>query len=120
MIIAPFLAGLVVGFAAYWAGVWHTRWQVKNFTYRFLPKRPPPGLLMSMAVRNDHAIGAPGYYDQPMFQRRPHATSHRARLDLAISEMEKLYEEVAGYGFYQPQKEEEYARKLEECRRSDT
>lgn len=120
MIIAPFIAGLVVGFAAYWAGVWHTRRQIKKFQYRVLPQRPPPGLLMSMAMRHDHAIGAPGYYDQPIFSRQRGGVSHKDRLNLCIQEMGKLYEEVAGYGFYRPQREQEYLRKLEECRRSDT
>lgn len=121
MILVPFLIGFVMSFAAYWAGVWHTRRQVKKFTYRVLPQRPPPGLLMSMAMRHDHAIGAPGYYDQPIFSRRAGANiSHADRLNLCIQEMGKLYEEVAGYGFYRPQREDEYTKKLEECRRSDT
>lgn len=67
-----------------------------------LPKEPPLGLLVSMAIRNDHGLGVPGYYDQ--FE----PGSHRKRMDAALSEMRKLYEEVSGYGFYQPEKDEYY------------
>lgn len=63
-----------------------------------LPQNPPPGLLMSMAIRSDHGLGVPGYYDQPMFAAS--GLTHQQRLDLALMEMAKLYEEVSGYGFY--------------------
>jgi hypothetical protein len=73
---------------------------------RILPKEPPPGLLMSMAIRFDHALGIPGYYDQPLYAA---VTSHDQRLRATIGQMRQLYEEVSGHGFYQPESEEKYA-----------
>ncbi len=67
-----------------------------------LPQEPAPGLLMSMAVRFDHAIGLPGYYDDPMFASGEPAqrVSHQRRLESTLATMRQLYEEVSGYGFY--------------------
>ena len=118
--IGPFIAGLFIGLACYWAGVWHTRHLARTGRLKLLPKNPPIGLLMSMAMRHDHAIGAPGYYDQPIFSRQRGLISHRDRVNLTIQEMGKLYEEVAGHGFYRPSREKEYAKRLEECRRTGT
>lgn len=72
-----------------------------------LPKVPPPGLLMSMALRSDHGLGCPGYYDQQPFKDSPKG-NHARRLEATISVMRQLYEEVAGYGFYSPDKEAGY------------
>lgn len=76
------------------------------------PLTPPPGLLMSMAIRLDHALGCPGYYDQPIFASQ--GISHADRLRAALADMEKVYHEVTGYGFYYPGKEEAYAEMLKE------
>lgn len=65
-----------------------------------LPKEPPPGLLMSMAIRYDHALAVPGYYDQPFFKEMGECPTHKERLEGALQVMSQLYEEVAGYGFY--------------------
>lgn len=62
-----------------------------------VPVEPPIELLRSMALRFDHALGVPGYYDQPMFVNGP---SHQQRYDSAITVMRQLYEEVVGEGFY--------------------
>lgn len=70
-----------------------------------LPKEPPLGLLISMALRLDHALGCKGYYDQPIFNG---STSHKDRFQNAVNDMRKLYEEVAGYGFYSTDKDEYY------------
>lgn len=71
-----------------------------------LPKEPPLGLLMSMALRYDHGLGCPGYYDtMPTYNGETHAK----RLEATITTMRQLYEEVSGYGFYRPDCEEEYA-----------
>lgn len=70
---------------------------------RTLPKEPSLGLLMSMAIRTDHGLGVPGCYDQ--FE----AGSHRRRLDVALADMKKVYEEIIGQGFYKPERESEYA-----------
>jgi hypothetical protein len=75
-----------------------------------LPKEPPLGLLMSMAIRYDHGLGCPGYYDQPMMQAAvSYPISHQQRLQATITTMRQLYEEVAGYGFYSPKREDDYA-----------
>lgn len=76
-----------------------------------LPKEPPPGLLMSMAIRYDHGLGVPGYYDNLIMGRAPEPwETHAARLASALSLMRKLYEEVSGHGFYRPEREAEYAK----------
>lgn len=64
-----------------------------------LPKIPPEELLHSMAVRYDHGLGIPGYYDShPLFSSGK--LSHKQRYEAAISLMRQLYEEVSGYGFF--------------------
>jgi hypothetical protein len=35
--------------------------------------------------------------------------SHQQRLQATITTMRQLYEEVAGYGFYSPKREDDYA-----------
>ncbi|SDJ39265.1 hypothetical protein SAMN05216605_12838 [Pseudomonas abietaniphila] len=72
--------------------------------------QPSPGLLMSMAIRNDHALGCPGYYDQTIMGRKRgyEGVSHARMLECALTEMRKLYEEVVGAGFYSPEKEAGY------------
>ena len=71
-----------------------------------LPKEPPPGLLMSMALRYDHGLGCPGYYDQELLCGKPGA--HAKKLEATLRIMRQLYEEVAGHGFYKPDREAEY------------
>jgi hypothetical protein len=61
-----------------------------------IPTKPPRALLVSMAMRLDHAFGMPkteifpgvtqGYTDQER--------------EVRLGEMEQVYEEVAGTGFY--------------------
>ena len=63
-----------------------------------LPKEPPEKLLMSMAIRYDHALGCDGYYDQEIFKSS--GMTHEQRLKSTLATMRQLYEEVAGYGFY--------------------
>jgi hypothetical protein len=71
-----------------------------------LPKDPPLGLLMSMAVRSDHGLGCPGYYDQPLLAKP--GVTHAMRLEATLRNMSQIYEEVAGHGFYSPDKEPGY------------
>jgi len=71
-----------------------------------LPKEPPPGLLMSMALRYDHGLGCDGYYD--MFG----AGEHEKRLRGTLATMRQIYEEVSGNGFYRPEREAFYAAML--------
>lgn len=73
-----------------------------------LPQEPPPGLLMSMAVRYDHGLAVSGHYDQLTHVLHGGA-SHAQRLDSTLRTMRQLYEEVAGFGFYRPEHEATYA-----------
>ncbi|WP_414608464.1 hypothetical protein [Stenotrophomonas pavanii] len=79
--------------------------------YVLVPVEPTPGLLMSMAIRSDHALGCPGYYDQEMFTAGGHV-GHQRILEVAISEARKQHEEVVGTGFYTPEKEAAYVAML--------
>lgn len=79
--------------------------------YVLVPVEPTPGLLMSMAIRSDHALGCPGYYDQEMFTAGGHV-GHQRILEVAISEARKQHEEVVGTGFYTPEREAGYAAML--------
>ena len=69
---------------------------------------PSDGLLMSMAIRSDHALGCPGYYDQKVLGRLNNGVSHARMLECALGDMRKLHEEVVGAGFYSPEKETDY------------
>ena len=72
-------------------------------------KAPSKGLLMSMAIRSDHGLAVPGYYDQI------HGPGHhRKRLESTMSAMHQLWEEVTGNGFYSPELEESYVKDYEE------
>ena len=73
-----------------------------------VPVEPPRELLMSMALRLDHGLGCPGYYDQPIFGSGVGVT-HAQRLESALSDMRKVYEEVTGQGFYSPANAERYS-----------
>lgn len=77
-----------------------------------LPKDPPPGLLMSMAIRYDHALGCPGYYDGIKELLGRDGPTHAQRLASTLTQMRQLYEEVSGHGFYSPEREAEYAAML--------
>lgn len=61
---------------------------------------------MSMALRYDHGLAVPGYYDT---FRRPGDPTHAQRLEQTLRTMRKLWEEVTGNGFYSPEKEADYA-----------
>ncbi len=76
--------------------------------YVLVPVEPTPGLLMSMAMRSDHALGCPGYYDQLMFKVPGHV-DHQRMLDAAIADARKQHQEVVGTGFYAPEREGHYA-----------
>lgn len=84
---------------------------------------PTPGLLMSMAIRHDHGLGVPGYYDnlRDMWIRPGKVAdmmpTHAQVLESTLRQMRQLWEEVAGQGFYSPDKEAEYVAILEASRR---
>ncbi|NTF17992.1 hypothetical protein G6L37_06215 [Agrobacterium rubi] len=65
-----------------------------------VPVEPTDALLLSMAVRYDHGLGVPGYYDQELFSAS--GVTHAQRLESALSTMRQLHEEVVGKGFYRP------------------
>lgn len=67
-------------------------------------REPPPGLLMSMALRFDHALGLPGFYD-----RMGQPGDHQRRLEDTLVSMRQVWEEVVGLGFYRPDLEDRYA-----------
>ena len=73
-------------------------------------KEPPIWLLMSMAIRMDHALGILGYYDSLMFslQSGDDEPTHAQRLEAALTTCRQLWEEVVGRGFYKPEKEAGY------------
>ncbi len=61
---------------------------------------PTDDLLRSMAIRYDHGLGVPGYYDQPVFGAEN--GGHARRMEATITTMRQLHEEVVGKGFYEP------------------
>lgn len=91
----------------YKSGVWGFEVVKEPSVKVSLPKDPPPGLLMSMALRYDHSLGCPGYYDDEIYTCR--GISHKQRLEGTLTIMRQLYEEVAGYGFYKPELEGKYS-----------
>lgn len=78
-------------------------------------REPSPGLLMSMAMRYDHGLGMPGYYDQEIFQLAG-SPAHILRLESALITMRQLWEEVTGNGFYKLSAEADYAARLAKLR----
>lgn len=68
-----------------------------------IPTIPSTGLLMSMAIRYDHGLGVPGYYDMLLGPGE-----HQKKVKAALALMAKLYEEVSGQGFYHPDREDHY------------
>jgi len=74
-----------------------------------VPIEPSPGLLMRMAIRNNHGLGIPRYYDQPLLIKANHGVTHARLLQRAISEMRKIHDEVVGDGFYSAERDSCYA-----------
>lgn len=70
-----------------------------------LPKEPPPGLLMSMALRLDHSLAVPA-------DCLPIKPPREERLRQALADARRCYEEVCGTGFYKPEREAVYAAML--------
>jgi hypothetical protein len=64
---------------------------------------PTPGLLMSMAIRYDHGLGVPGYYDSLLGPGE-----HQKKVMSTLAVMAQLYEEISGQGFYSPDREDHY------------
>ncbi|MDO9416979.1 hypothetical protein [Pararhizobium sp.] len=68
--------------------------------WQLVPKEPSDALLKSMAVRYDHGLGVPGYYDKPVFGAEN--VGHEKRMTATIATMRQLHEEVVGTGFHRP------------------
>lgn len=66
--------------------------------WALVPVVPSDDLLKSMAIRYDHGLGCPGYYDQPIFGAEN--VGHERRLQSTLTTMRQLHEEVVGTGFY--------------------
>ena len=60
--------------------------------YVRVPREPTEAVLRNMAIRSDHGLGCPGYYDQPIFGGE--GVGHARRLEAALTTMRQLYEEV--------------------------
>lgn len=89
---------------------------------RAVPKEPRLGLLMSMAVRFDHGLAAPGHYDgiRRMSNGDPHLPSHAQRLASTLRVMRQLYEEVSGQGFYSLATDDRYVQWAQNGLKPDT
>jgi len=73
------------------------------FAHRLVPVDPPPGLLVSMAMRLHHDFGVDARAMGVI--KTGWTDAERAAL---LGDMRKLYEEVVGLGFYHPDREEAY------------
>lgn len=65
--------------------------------WKLVPINPPDTCIASMAVRSDHGLAIPGYYDDGL-QKDP--AGHTRRLEATMTSMRQLYEEAIGEGFY--------------------
>lgn len=63
-----------------------------NKKIQMLPSNPPIGLLESMATCKDHGFGLPGIGEDEK--------QHKERQESILYLMKKLYDEVAGQGYY--------------------
>ncbi|TXI25566.1 MAG: hypothetical protein E6Q67_00835 [Roseateles sp.] len=64
-----------------------------------VPLEPSEEHLQSMAVRYDHGLGIPGYYDDPLYASIA-PDGHAKRLESTKRIMRQLYEEAVGQGFH--------------------
>ncbi|MFN3836734.1 MAG: hypothetical protein ACK4MI_03380 [Brevundimonas sp.] len=64
--------------------------QTPTDALRLVPVEPTEAVLTNMAIRFDHGLGCPGYYDNPIFGEPNHAR----RFEAAKTTMRQLYEEV--------------------------
>lgn len=81
--------------------------------YAVIPVKPARELLLSMAFRENHAFGAPSYFNSdeeilkarddnsnPWLQLQAKQTLTEAEKEGSIVTMRQLHEEVVGRGFY--------------------
>jgi hypothetical protein len=72
-----------------------------------LPQTPPPALIESMCYRYDHAHGIEQYKSDGFKWRVETPEEFEMRQEGNRRIMRQLYEEVAGYGFYKPETDNE-------------
>lgn len=72
-----------------------------------LPQIAPTALIESMCFRYDHAHGIKQYTVDGFKWREETDEEFENRRDSNRRMMNKLYEEVAGYGFYKPEADNE-------------
>lgn len=86
-----------------------------------IPREPPDGLLVSMALRLDHGLLAP---QTQIAKLREGATlgdiletpeQMQRRVQMRLSNMRKVYEEVSGTGFYSWEREPHYQEMRTHC-----
>lgn len=61
----------------------------ESANYVMVPAEPSEECLRSMAIRYDHGLAIPGYYED-----------HERRMEVTMRQMRQLYEEAVGMGFY--------------------
>lgn len=61
---------------------------------------PPPGLLVSIALRLDHGLFMP--------QLGEDEEGHKRRIEVTLSDARRAWEECSGNGFYSPEREAGY------------
>lgn len=71
--------------------------------HTIVPLDPPDELLTAMAIRFDHGLGVPGYYDDNPVTGEASEITHQERMEMIKRQMRQLYEEATGQGFYTPQ-----------------
>jgi hypothetical protein len=79
-------------------------------------KVPPRGLLLSIALRLDHSLLAPVWFKAGS----PPAEDRRRRIEMALSDARKVWEEVTGHGFWRPENNEDYEAMEQEGISADT
>lgn len=83
--------------------------------YQLVPKNPSTGKLVSMALRYDHGLGLPEFYNSLTGDPQ----EHQRRLTSTISTMRQLYKEAVDNGFYRPELEESYLRLLPDTKENN-
>lgn len=83
---------------------------LKQMDYVIVPVTPSKGLLVSMALRQDHDFGVPYSRNEQGIEVGLTTEQRKARL----SQMAQLHEEVVGTGFYREEKEDEYRAYVQE------
>lgn len=65
-------------------------------------KEPPPGLLVSIALRLDHGLFMPNILTGETEEQ------HQRRIEVALQDARRAWEECSGNGFYSPEREAGY------------